>query len=198
MPRKQVFVKIYSEHQGKKHYRDDLTLCTSTSFGVEKILGTYCHKVLVTHREPAEMRSRIYKTPHLVYDIEIMPRTSLTESEFLELEATTKYSLSTGDEIWKVYTRFDNNTHSEEEIIVTEWVDHFGTFFCCDYRDSLERLINIHVWNGWRRSEVIASIHKLLNLKSKELEFWQVEKLQHLRQLVEQNPELLQQYPQAS
>ena len=69
------------------------------------------------------------------------------------------------DEIWKCYTNFDANSHPDDQLIVEEFVDHFGTFFMCDHNNNLEKLINIHVWNGWRRTEIVAAIRKLLNLK---------------------------------
>lgn len=183
------FIKLYLNAE---KYLPDFSYSMGNFYnnGITSLFGTYHFKDFIYHREPAEIRSRQYKTPYYIYDGVVISRTPENEREFLEIEQDRGRGIKY-DEIWKCFVRFNPNPHSDEDLIISDTIDPVGAFFAVDYKDDLQRLITIHVWNGWKRTEVLASIHKLLTLKPEEvLDPWQWEKIEHLRTLVHLDPEL--------
>ena len=186
-----MLVRVYP--RGQRVEYDDLIYPVSFSFlNPQELIGTYCLKNKVIYQTPSQTKIREYKTPHLIKEIELLSRTEETESEFIKEERTHYTVIEPGDitQILNLYCIFDKNPHPDEELSVNERIDEVGAFFAVDYENSLEKLIAIHVWNGWTRLETIAAIQNLIKLQGED---YQLEQLEWLRQAVDQNPEFLDQ-----
>ncbi|MBR8835000.1 MAG: hypothetical protein DSM106950_13425 [Stigonema ocellatum SAG 48.90 = DSM 106950] len=181
-----MLVKVYPRNQRIEH--DDLI--NPQSFSTEnpqELVGTYCHKEKVLYQTQTEIKFRRYKTPHLIKEVELINRSSDTE-EIFGIEESKHFPVVKAGEISQIlnlYCVFDTEPHSDEELIIHEYIDQIGTFFSVDYENSLEKLIAIQVWNGWTRQETMESIGKLLKLTPG----FGLEDLEWLRQTMNLNSE---------
>ncbi|MBR8839501.1 MAG: hypothetical protein DSM106950_37245 [Stigonema ocellatum SAG 48.90 = DSM 106950] len=127
-----------------------MLLPSSISKGAKRAIGDYCYKNVTLHIEPAEIRTRFFKTRHFIVDIEVIESSN----------------------IWKVFTQVDNSPLSDEDLEIVDHIDPLGIFFKTNYEEmGLSKLIEIHMRRGWRLQEVVNSVNKLAQLDPSELVF---------------------------
>lgn len=186
--RVECFVTFY--YKGEK-YHPDMTYTTGSEGRTERLINTYYYKSFEYNKGLIGKVIRRFKTPYRIYDIEVVHRSPETETLFAELESNSAYDLR-HEQIWKCHFEFDYNPHSDQELDIYEQIHPVGDFFVMptDCKKDLQSLIAYHVWNGWKRTEVISAIHKLLKLEHKDTIGWRQE-IEQLRQWVEQAPEVI-------
>ncbi|MDF5732799.1 MAG: hypothetical protein PUP92_33610 [Rhizonema sp. PD38] len=156
---------------------------------IEWVLNHYYSRQKIIKEEPTRIVSRIFQTHYFVYEVNRETRNKENDLEFVELECTHYRKFK---EIWRCFFRPQQKDVLDLNPRVDEVVNPLGNFFTFPYKD-LEGLIANNIIQGWTKDEVIASIHNLLNLNIEELTSFEREKVKHLRELVNQNPEIINQ-----
>ena len=179
-----IYLKNYLKGE---QYNPKISHTRSDSTKVEWILNQYHWEQRKIHEEPALIISRRFKTHYFVYEIHKQFRNPDNEQEFLELECSNyiKYK-----EIWRCYYKTEHIDKLDLNPLVEDLVEHTGNLFLFPYQ-TLEDLIRNNIIMGWKREEIVASIHNLLKLNSELLSEYEKERVEQIKHWVSQNPEAL-------
>ncbi|MDF5728919.1 MAG: hypothetical protein PUP92_13055 [Rhizonema sp. PD38] len=169
-----------------QRYNPEMTALDSESAQVEHILNNYIWEQRKISELPHKITYRHIKTHYLTYSVLPETRNSENELEFRELE--NAYSVKF-KEIWRCFYKPQNVLHPDSSSRIED-IKNLGNFFLFPYKD-LEGLIRNNMIQGWKKEEVIASIHNLLESNLDDLLNHEREKIEQLRRWVNQNPEVL-------
>jgi hypothetical protein len=168
-----------------QRYNPEMTSLNAEDTELEQVLNNYIWEQRKISEKPYEIKYRHIKTHYLVYEVQKETRNSENELEFRELECAYNVRFK---EIWRCFYKSQNILHPDSERIVED-VKKLGDFFLFSYK-SLDDLIRNNMILGWTREEVIAAIHNLLESDLDNLLDHEREKIEQLRQWVNQKPEL--------